>query len=121
MGTEALKMRATVTELVEPRLVLWPSLVSGVNPLGLASTKQAKMGKSHSYVVVLQIGPKFWWMLPMGVRNNSTKYELETQQWFPGTVVASVGPPFQDLQFRPQSSLCLPKRSRSRWTRPNEG
>ena len=30
------------------------------------------MGKNHSSVVVLRIQPKFWWMLPMGVRDNHT-------------------------------------------------
>ena len=57
------------------------------------------MGKSHSSVVVLRIRPKFWWMLLMGVRNNHTKYEPKTQQWRPGTGVASAGTPFQKMQF----------------------
>ena len=39
----------------------------------------------------------------MGVRDNH--YELETQRWRPGTGVASAGPPFQNLQFRPKISL----------------
>ena len=67
------------------------------------------MGKNHSSIVVLQIWPKFWWMLPMGVRDNHTKYEPETQRWRPGTGVASAGPPFQNLQFRAKISLFLPK------------
>ena len=33
------------------------------------------MGENHSSVMVLRIRPKFWWMLPMGVRDNHTKYE----------------------------------------------
>ena len=37
------------------------------------------MGENHSSVVVLRIWPTFWWMLPMGVRDNHTKYEPETQ------------------------------------------
>ena len=45
----------------------------------------------------------------MGVRDNHTKYEQETQRWWPGTGVASAGPPFQNLQFRPKISLFLPK------------
>ena len=45
----------------------------------------------------------------MGVRDNHTKYEPETQQWLPGTGVASAGPPFQNLQFRAKISLFLPK------------
>ena len=63
------------------------------------------MGKSHSSIVVLRIRPKFWWMLPVGVRDNHTKYELETQRWRPGMGVASTGPPFQNLQFRAKISL----------------
>ena len=67
------------------------------------------MGKNHSSVVVLRIQPKFWWMVPMGVRDNHTKYKPETQQWRPGTGVASTRPPFQNLQFRAKISLFLPK------------
>ena len=67
------------------------------------------MGKNHSSIVVLPIPPKFWWMLPMGVRDNHTKYEPEPQRWWPGTGVASAGPPFQNLQFRAKISLFLPK------------
>ena len=67
------------------------------------------MGKNHSSVVVLRIWPKFWWMLPMGVRDNHTKYEPETQRWRPGTGVTMTGPPFKNLQFRAKISPFLPK------------
>ena len=60
---------------------------------------------SQLSVVVLQIWPKFWWMLPMGVRDNHTKYEPETQRWRPGTSIASARPPFQNQQFRAKISL----------------
>ena len=40
----------------------------------------------------------------MGVRDNHTKYEPETQRWWPGTGVASGGPQFQKLLFRAKSS-----------------
>ena len=104
---------------MEPVLVLYPSLVSRVDLTGLASSKQQvasskqaastrEMGKNHSSVMVLRIQPKFWWMLPMRVRDNHTKYERETQRWRPGTV-ASAGPPFQNLQFRAKISLFLPQ------------
>ena len=63
------------------------------------------MGKNHSSVMVLQVRPKLWWMLPMGVRDNHTKYEEQTHRWRPGTGVASAGPPFQNLQFRAKISL----------------
>ena len=67
------------------------------------------MGGDHSSVVVLRIRPKFLWVLPMGVRDNHTKYGLETQRWQPGTGVASAGPQFQNLQFRAKISQFLPK------------
>ena len=67
------------------------------------------MGKNQNSVVVLQIRVKFWWMIPMGVKYNHTKFEQETQRWRPGTGVASAGPPFQILQFRAKISLFLPK------------
>ena len=38
--------------------------------------------------MVLRIRPKFWWMLPMGVRDNHTKFVPETQRWRLGTGVA---------------------------------
>ena len=47
------------------------------------------MGKNQNSVVVLRIRLKFWWMIPMGVRDNHTKYEPETQRWRPGTGVAN--------------------------------
>ena len=58
------------------------------------------MGKNRNSLVVLRIWLKFWWMIPMGVRDNHTKFEQETQRWRPGTVVASGGPRFQKVQFR---------------------
>ena len=36
------------------------------------------MGKNQISVVVLQIWVKFWWMIPMGVKYNHTKFERET-------------------------------------------
>ena len=68
-----------------------------------------EMGKNHYSVVVLRMRPKFWWMLPMGVRDNHTKYEPETQPWRPGTGVTSARPPFQNLQFKAKISLFRPK------------
>ena len=40
----------------------------------------------------------------MGVSDNHTKYEPETQRWRPGIAVASGGPQFQKLQFRAKKS-----------------
>ena len=38
--------------------------------------------KNHPTPIgVLHIQPKFWWMLPMGVRDNHTQYEPEAQWW----------------------------------------
>ena len=96
-----------VTEVVEPVLVFQPFLVSRVDLPGLAaskhqapskqatSSKQAsstrEMGKNQNSVVVVRIRPKFWWMIPMGVKYNHTKYEQETQRWRPGTGFATRG------------------------------
>ena len=62
------------------------------------------MGKNQNSVPVLWVWSKFWWMIPMGVRDNHTKYEPETQRWQPGTGVASGGPRVQKLQFRAKNS-----------------
>ena len=39
------------------------------------------MGKNQNSVVVPQIGVRFWWMIPMCVKYNHTKFKQETQQW----------------------------------------
>ena len=62
------------------------------------------MGKNQTSVVVLHIRLKFWWMIPMRVRDNHTKFEPETQRRRPGMGVASGGPQFQKLQFRAKNS-----------------
>ena len=62
------------------------------------------MGKNQTSVVGLQIRVKFWWMIPMGVKHNHTKFEQETQRWRPGTGYVSGGPHFQKLQFRAKNS-----------------
>ena len=62
------------------------------------------MAKNHNSVVVLPIRVKFWWMIPMGVKYNHTKFEQETQWWRPGTGFASGGPRFQKMQFRAYNS-----------------
>ena len=62
------------------------------------------MGKNQNSVMVLRIRLKFWWMIPMGVKYNHTKFKQETQRWRPGTGFASGGPQFQKLQFRAKNS-----------------
>ena len=62
------------------------------------------MGKNQNSVVVLRIQLKFWWMMPMGVRDTHTKYEPETQRWRLETTVASGAPWFQKLQSRAKNS-----------------
>ena len=62
------------------------------------------MGKSQSSVVVLQIQVKFWWMIPMCVKYNHTKFEQENQRWRPGSGFASGRPQFPKLQFRAKNS-----------------
>ena len=66
-----------------------------------------EMKKNNSPVVVLQIQPKFWWMLRMGVRDNHTKYEPQTQQSQPRAAVASTGDPFPNLLFGPNPAFFL--------------
>ena len=70
------------------------------------------MGENQNSVVVLQIRLKFWWMIPMGVRDNHTKFERETQRWWPATGVGSGGPRFQKLQFRAKNSHFKAKTAR---------
>ena len=72
--------------------------------------------------MVLRIRLKLWWMIPMGVRDNQTKYELETQRWRPGTGFASGGPRFQKLQFRAKKKPFFGQNSpRTHSKRPNKG
>ena len=67
------------------------------------------MGKNHSSVVVLRIRPKFWWMLPMGVRDNHTMYEPETHAG--GREWASQVPDvhFKICNLGPKSAFFCPK------------
>ena len=44
----------------------------------IASTRE--MGKNRNSLV-LQIQLNFWWMIPMGVKDNHTKFEQDTQRW----------------------------------------
>ena len=46
------------------------------------------MEKNENSAVVLQIWVEFWWMIPMGVKYNHTKFEQKTQRWRPGTEFA---------------------------------
>ena len=71
------------------------------------------MGKNQNSVVVLQIWVKFWWMIPMGVKYNDTKFEQKTQRWRLGMGFASGGPQFQKLQFRAKNSHFGPKKPRN--------
>ena len=67
------------------------------------------MGENHIYVVVLRIQPKFWWMVSMGVRDNHTKYEPQTQRWPPGMGVASSGFRFKICNLGPKSAFFCSK------------
>ena len=62
------------------------------------------MAKNQNSVVVLRIPVKFWWMIPMAVKYNHTKFEQETQRWRPGTRFAGGGRRFQKLHFRAKNS-----------------
>ena len=80
------------------------------------------MAKNQNSIVVLQIQVKFWWMIPMGVKYNHTKFEQETQRWRPGTGFASGGPRFQKLQFRAKNSQLWGQKSPGTYSkRPNDG
>ena len=72
------------------------------------------MGKNQNSVVVFQIWVKFWWMIPMGVKYNHTKFEQETRRWRPRTGFASGGPQFQKLQFRAKNSHFRAKKAPER-------
>ena len=79
-----------------------------------------EMGTNHSSIMVLRIWPKFWYLLPMGVTDNHTKYEPKTQRWRPGTGVPSAGPAC--LQFRAKISLFFcPKPFRNGQMKGNSG
>ena len=69
------------------------------------------MGKNQNSVVVLQIRVKFWWMTPMGVKYEHTKFELQTQRWRPGAGFASGGPQFQKLHLRAKNSRFWAKKT----------
>ena len=64
------------------------------------------MAENKNSVVVLRIRLKFWWMIPMGVKYNNTKFDIETvcqqetRRRRLGTVCASGGPRFQNLSTR---------------------
>ena len=62
------------------------------------------MGKNQTSVVGLQIPKKFWWMIPVCVKYNHTKFQRETQRRRPGMGLARGGPRFQKLQFRAKNS-----------------
>ena len=67
------------------------------------------MGKNHKCAVVLRIWLKFWWMIPMGVRENHTKYEPEThgdgQEHL--SQVADLG--FKNCNLGPKTAIFGPK------------
>ena len=69
------------------------------------------MGKNQNSAVVLSIWLTFWCMIPMGVKYNHTKFELETQRWRPATGFASGGPQLQKQQFRAKNSQFSTKKA----------
>ena len=64
-----------------------------------ASSKQASnhMKNAQKSDLHHEIWLEFWWMIPMSMKYNHTKFEQETQQCRPGTGIASGGPQFQIL------------------------
>ena len=71
------------------------------------------MGKNQNSVVGLRIRVKFWWMIPMDVKYNHTKFERETQRWRPGTGFASGYLNFKNCSLGPKSAICGPKKPRN--------
>ena len=67
------------------------------------------MGKNQNSVVVLWIWVKFWWMIPMGVRDNHTKIEQETHRWQPETAVARGGRGLKNCNLGPKTAIFGPK------------
>ena len=65
------------------------------------------MGKNENSIVVLRIQLKFWWMTTMGVKYNHTKFDQETQRWWPGTGFASGRPLFQNSSKMARKCLIL--------------
>ena len=71
------------------------------------------MGKNQTSVVVLRIWLIFWWMIPMGVKYNHTKFEGETQRWRPGTGFASGDLSFKNCSLGPKTAIFGPKKPRN--------
>ena len=67
------------------------------------------MGKNHNSVVVFQIQLKFWWMIPISVKLNHTKFEPKTQRHRLGMGVGSGQPRVEKLQFRAKNSFFFPQ------------
>ena len=66
-----------------------------------------EMGKNQNSIVVLRISPIFRWMIPLGAKDNHTKYEQEREQRRLGTGVASGIPRFKICQKWPKNALFL--------------
>ena len=71
------------------------------------------MGKNQNSVVVLQIGVKFWCMIPMGVKYNHTKFEQETQRWRPGHDSQLADLRFKNCSLGPKAAIFGPKKARN--------
>ena len=67
------------------------------------------MGGNHSSVVVLRIRQFFWWMLPMGVRDNHTKYEPKLNSGGRKWVSQLPDLHFKICNLGPKSAFFLPK------------
>ena len=67
------------------------------------------MGKNQISVVVLQNRVKFWWMIPMGVKYNHTKFEQITQRWRPGHDSQMADLSFKNCSLGPKPAIFGPK------------
>ena len=62
------------------------------------------MDKNQNSVVGVQIRVKFWWMIPMGVKYNHTKFEQGTQRWRPERDLQVADLAFKNCTLGPKNS-----------------
>ena len=67
------------------------------------------MGDNQTSVVLLEIHVKFWWMIPMGVKYNHTKFEQATQRWRPGRDSQVADLSFKNCSLGPKIAIFGPK------------
>ena len=79
------------------------------------------MGKNQNSVVVLRIWLKFWWMIPMGVRDNHTKFEQKPNGGGREQLSHVVDLSFKNCNLGPKTAIFGQNSPRTHSKRPNEG